>query len=196
MDDDRFERIKEMIGQIEPKKDFKERIFENIKYRKRGKGSKLIKYAIAAAAAVFICSLAGIWEMRFAGKEQVGLNVYASEMDQDNWMKLPVGEKRQLSSSNETRFGGYTFSLEVPDGYECYYRDVGTMIGLDYISHNDNVIIWYVHDDGEFDFPDYMDTDLLLYLTDKDGNKAGKYRLLMSRENGRYYVELLDESSE
>ena len=34
MDDDRFERIKEMIGQIEPKKDFKERIFENIKYRK------------------------------------------------------------------------------------------------------------------------------------------------------------------
>lgn len=70
------------------------------------------------------------------------------------------------------------------------------MIGLDYISHNDNVIIWYVHDDGEFDFPDYMDTDLLLYLTDKDGNKAGKYRLIMSRENGRYYVELLDESSE
>lgn len=194
MDENRFERLKELMGQIQPEKDAKSRILENIIYRKRRKGSKLIKYAVAAA--VFICILAGVWEMNSAGRDHIGLNVYASELDKDNWMKLPVGEKRQLSSSNETNFGGYTFSIEIPDGYECYYRDLGVMIGLDYIYHNGNVITWCVRDDGEFDFPDYMDTEMLMYLTDKEGNKAGKYRIVMSRENGRYYVELLDESFE
>ena len=78
MDENRFERFKELVGQIEPTEDAKERILENVIYKKSRKVHKLIKYMATAAAAVFICIIV-INMSSYKGDENQGrLHLYAN----------------------------------------------------------------------------------------------------------------------
>lgn len=194
MDENRFERFRELVGRIEPAEDAKERILENVIYRKRKKVHKLIKYAVSVAAAVFICITVLYMNSYKGGENQSGLNVYASELDGDNWLELPEGEKRQLSGSVETGWG-YQFRLELPKDTDYFYTlSAGTSIGIDWIYFSNNTIHWYVHDDSEYDFPDYMESELTIFLADEEGNRIGRYRLILSREGDACFVELVNES--
>lgn len=194
MDENRFERFRELVGRIEPTKDAKERILENVIYRKRKKAHKLIKYTATAAAAVFICVTA-IYMSSYKGDEnQSGLNVYATELDGDSWLVLPEGEKRQLSGPVETGWG-YQFKLELPENTDYFYtRSGGASIGIDWIYFSNNTIRWYVNDDSEYDFPDYMESELIIFLADEEGNRIGRYRLIVSKEGDACFAELVNES--
>lgn len=193
MDENRVERFKELVNQIEVAEDVKERIRESVIYRKRRKGTKVLKYA-AAAAVIFICVFAlnpGFYKNE---PRQGELNVYASELDGDDWMVLPPGEKRQLSSSVETGWG-YRFKLEVPegDGY-IYTRTTGTTIGIEWVYLYEDVIWWHVEDDSEWNFPEHMESDLVIYVGDSEGNRIGQWRLIVSREGDARFAELVDEN--
>ncbi len=194
MDENRFERFRELVNRIEPAEDVKERILENVIYRKRRKVNKLIKYTTVAAAAVFICIIA-IYMNSYKGEEsQSGLNVYASELDGDNWLVLPEGEKRQLSGPVETGWG-YQFRLELPKDTDYFYTlSGGTCIGIDWIYCSNNTIRWHVYDDSEYDFPDYMESELIIYLADEEDNRIGRYRLILSKEGDACFAELVNES--
>lgn len=193
MDENRLERLGELVSQIELTKDAKERILENVIYRKRRKFSKSLKY-VAAAAVVFICAFAlnpGFYKNK---ETQSTLTVYASELNEENWMALPPGEKRQLSDSVETGWG-YEFKLEVPKGAGyTYTKNNAATIGIDWVYFSDNVIKWHVHDDSEFDFPEHLESDIVIYVDDGEGNKIGQWRLILSREEDARFVELVDES--
>lgn len=194
MDENRLERFRELICQIEPAEDAKERILENVIYRKRKKVHKLIKYMATAAAAVFICIIVIFMNSYKGDENQSGLNVYASELDGDNWLVLPEGEKRQLSGPVETGWG-YQFRLELPKDTDYFYTlSGGAFIGIDWISFSNNAIRWYVHDDSEYDFPDYMESELIIYLADEEGNRIGRYRLILSKEGDACFAELVNES--
>lgn len=194
MDENRFERFRELVGQIEPAENAKERILENVIYRKRKKVHKLIKYTATAAAAVFICIIVIFMNSYKEDENQSGLNVYASELDGDNWLVLPEGEKRQLSGPVETGWG-YQFRLELPKDTDYFYTlSGGTSIGIDWIYFSNNTIRWYVHDDSEYDFPDYMESELTIFLADEEGNRIGRYRLILSKEGDACFVELINES--
>lgn len=194
MDENRFERFKELVGQIEPTEDAKERILENVIYKKSRKVHKLIKYMATAAAAVFICII--VINMNFYKEDgnQSGFNVYATELDEENWLVLPEGEKRQLSGPVEEGWG-YQFRLELPKDTDYFYTlSAGTSIGIDWIYFSNNTIRWYVHDDSEYDFPDYMESELIIFLADEEGNRIGRYRLILSKEGDACFVELVNES--
>lgn len=194
MDENRLERFRELICQIEPAEDAKERILENVIYRKRKKLHKLIKYMATAAAAVFICIIVIYMNSYKEDENQSGLNVYASELDGDNWLVLPEGEKRQLSGPVETGWG-YQFRLELPKDTDYFYTlSGGTSIGIDWIYFSNNTIRWFVHDDSEYDFPDYMESELIIFLADEEGNRIGRYRLILSREGDACFAELVNES--
>ncbi len=194
MDENRFERFRELVGQIEPAEDAKERILENVIYRKRKKVHKLIKYTATAVAAVFICIIVINMNSYKGDETQGGLNVYATELDEDEWLVLPEGEKRQLSGPVETGWG-YQFRLELPENTDYFYtRSGGAFIGLDLVYVANNTIQWYVHDDSEYDFPDYMESELIIFLADEEDNRIGRYRLILSKEGDACFVELVNES--
>ena len=194
MDENRFEHIRELINQIEPTVDVKERILENVIYRKRRKEHKLIKYTAAAVAAVFICIMVIYMDSYKETGNREGLNVYATELDEDNWLVLPEGEKRQLSGFVETGWG-YQFKIEFPEEADyAYTQSSGGFIGLDLVYVANNTVQWYVHDDGGYDFPDYMESELLILLADSEGNRIGRYRLILSKEGDACFVELINES--
>lgn len=194
MDENRFERFRELVHQIEPSEDAKGHILENVIYRKRRNVYKFIKYAAVAAVAVFICAAAVNSGLYKEIESQSGLNVYASELDEEDWLVLPKGERRQLVGSIETGWG-YQFRLELPEETDYIYtRSGGTCVGLDWVYVTSNTIQWFVHDDSEYDFPDYMESELIIYLSDEEGNKIGQYRLILSKEEDACFVELVDES--
>lgn len=194
MDENRFERFKELVGQIEPTEDAKERILENVIYKKSRKVYKLIKYMATAAAAVFICIIVINMNPYKGDENQGGLTVYATELDEENWLVLPEGEKRQLSGPVETGWG-YQFRLELPEDTDYFYTlSAGTSIGIDWIYFSNNTIRWYVHDDSEYDFPDYMESELIIFLADEEGNRIGRYRLILSKEGDACFAELVNES--
>ena len=194
MDENRFERFRELVNRIEPAEDAKERILENVIYRKKRKGNKLIKYTAVAAAAVFICIIAINTDFYKGDESQSGLYVYASELGGDDWLVLPEGEKRQLSCSVETRWG-YQFKLEKPEGIAyTYTKTAGTSIGIDWIYFSENVIRWHVYDDSEYDFPEHLESELIIYLADDEENTVGRYRLILSKEGDICFAELVNES--
>lgn len=194
MDENRLKRLGELVNGIEPAKDAKERILENVKYRKKRKFNKYIKYAVAAAAAIFICIAAVNTEFYKKDGDQNGLNVYASELDGNEWLALPEGEKRQLSGTNETGWG-YTFLVEIPEGIDYFYsQQSGVSIGVDWVHVDGNKVQWFVHDDSGFDFPEHMESSLVIYLNDDEGNRTGRYRLILTKEEDACYVELVNES--
>lgn len=195
MDENRYERFRELVNEIEPAEDAKGRILENVIYRKRKKVYRYVKYAAAAVAAVLICAAvinSGLYKEM---EDQNGLNVYASELDGEDWLVLPEGEKRQLSGSNKTGWG-YTFMLEIPEGVNWFYTQSGVSIGVDWVYITGNEIWWVVHDDSGYDFPDHMESELVIYLTDDEGNKTGRYRLILSKEEDACFVKLVNESYE
>ena len=127
-------------------------------------------------------------------ENQGGLNVYATELDEENWLVLPEGEKRQLSGSVETGWG-YQFKVEFPEETDyAYTQSSGGFIGLDMVYVANNTVQWYVHDDSGYDFPDYMESELLILLADSEGNRIGRYRLIVSREGDACFAELVNES--
>lgn len=194
MDENRFERFRELVNQIEPSEDAKGRILENVIYKKRRKVNKAVKYGIAAAAAVFICVIAINPGFYKETENKSGLNVYASELDGDNWLVLPEGEKRQLSGPIETGWG-YQFRLEKPKGIAyTYTKTSGTSVGIDWIYFSENVIRWHVQDDSEYDFPEHLESELIIYLADDEENTVGRYRLILSKEGDTCFAELVNES--
>lgn len=195
MDENRYGRFRELVNEIEPSEDAKGRILENVIYRKRKKVFKYVKYAAAAAAAILICAAVINGGFYKEAEEQKGVNVYASELDGEDWLVLPEGEKRQLSGSNETGWG-YTFLLEIPEGQNWFYTQSGVSIGVDWVYISGNEIRWFVHDDSGYDFPDHMESEMTIYLTDNEGNKTGRYRLILSKEEDACFVKLVNESYE
>lgn len=194
MDENRYGRFRELVNEIKPTADAKGRILENVIYRKRKKAYKYVKCAAAAVAAVLICAAVINSGFYKEAENQNGLNVYASELDGEDWLVLPEGEKRQLSGSIETGWG-YQFRLELPEETDYVYtKSGGTCVGLDWIYIYNATIQWFVHDDSEYDFPDYMESELIIYLADEEGNPKGQYRLILSKEKDACFAELVDES--
>lgn len=195
MDENRLKRLRELVDGIELAEDEKGLILENVKYRKKGKFNKYIKYAAAAAAAVvLVCLAAANTEFYKKGGDQNGLTVYASELNGEEWLALSEGERRQLSGTNETGWG-YTFLVEIPEEVNYYYsQQPGVTIGVDWVYVEGNQVRWVVHDDSGFDFPEHMESSLVIYLADDNGNRTGRYRLILTKEEDACYVELINES--
>ena len=103
MDENRFERIRELVNEIEPAEDAKGRILENVTYRKRKKVYRYVKYAAAAVAAVLICAAVINSGFYKEAENQNGLNVYASELDGEDWLVLPEGRSEEHTSELQSR---------------------------------------------------------------------------------------------
>lgn len=192
MDEKTWNEMKELVQQIEPDEEAKERILGNLHSEKYKKSRAEMRYMLVAVAAAVICIiaagvLAGIFQ-----KNQNGLTVYAASLGEDEWMVLSVGEKKQLQKSNETAWG-YVFRLETSDESEYYCIKSGATVGVDFIYNDENTIEWYVHDDEEYDFPEHMETDMIVYITGENGEQKGKYILTLMKEGKECYVELKNE---